>query len=44
MYPNFRMLRTTGAKQSVKDSLLHKDLKYIQVIILPYKRREITAV
>ena len=43
-YPNFRILRTMGAKQSLKDSLLHKDLKYIQVIIVPYKHREVTAI
>ena len=43
-YPNFRILRTTEAKQSLKDSLLHKDSKYIQVIIVPYKHREVTAI
>ena len=43
MYPNFRILCTTGAKQSLKDSSLHKDSKYIQFYIVPYKNLGVTG-
>ena len=33
----------TGVKQSLKDSSLHKDSKYIQVYIVPYKNLGVTG-
>ena len=44
MYPNFRILCTMRAKQSLKESSLHKDLKYIQVYMVPYKNLGVTGV
>ena len=43
-YPNFRILCTMGAKQSLKDSSLHKDSKYIQIYIVPHKNLGVTGI
>ena len=41
-YPNFHSAK--GAKQSLKDSSHHKDLKYMQVYMVPDKNLGVTGV